>query len=149
MDVGLLEEGDSPEVRQRCEQLGVKRFRRKGVDRWNQASGSLEAKKKHGDRDHDSWREQHAAVYDVVAQMDPDHVLLLHFLERTLGYFPTQSVGFVVAPRVYGNMDESFVARGSAQMPYLFHGLTQRGGNVFGAPSSSARTTCTDRAPST
>ncbi len=132
MDVWLLDEGNSPEVRQRCEELGVKHFSRKGVERWNQPSGPFKAKTKHGN--HNSWREEHAACYDVVAQMDPDHIPFPHFLERTLGYFSDPDVGFVVAPQVYGNMEESFVARGSAQMSYIFHGVTQRGGNKFGAP---------------
>jgi cellulose synthase (UDP-forming) len=132
MDVWLLDEGNSPEVRARCEELGVRHFSRKGVEQWNQPSGPFKAKTKHGN--HNSWRAEHAARYDVVAQMDPDHVPFPHFLERTLGYFSDPDVGFVVAPQVYGNMAESFVARGSAQMSYIFHGITQRGANKFGAP---------------
>lgn len=132
MDVWLLDEGNSPEVRAQCAQLGVKHFSRKGVERWNQPTGPFKAKTKHGN--HNSWREEHAASYDVVAQMDPDHVPFPHFLERTLGYFSDPDVGFVVAPQVYGNMEESFVARGAAQTSYTFHGITQRGGNTFGAP---------------
>jgi cellulose synthase (UDP-forming) len=132
LDVWLLDEGDSPEVRRRCEMIGVRHFTRKGVERWNQAEGQFKRKTKHGN--HNSWREEHASHYDVVAQMDPDHVPFPHFLERTLGYFSDPDVGYVVAPQVYGNMDESFVARGSAQMSYMFHGVTQRGGNKFGAP---------------
>ncbi len=132
MDVWLLDEGDSLEVRRRCAELGVKHFSRKGVERWNQTAGPFKAKTKHGN--HNSWREGHAADYDVVAQMDPDHVPFPHFLERSLGYFADPDVGFVVAPQVYGNMGESFVARGAAQMSYMFHGVTQRGANAFGAP---------------
>jgi cellulose synthase (UDP-forming) len=132
LDVWLLDEGDSPEVQRRCEAIGVRHFSRKGVDRWNQAEGPFKRKTKHGN--HNSWREEHASHYDVVAQMDPDHVPFPHFLERTLGYFSDPDVGYVVAPQVYGNMHESFVARGSAQMSYMFHGVTQRGGNKFGAP---------------
>jgi cellulose synthase (UDP-forming) len=132
LDVWLLDEGDSPEVRRRCEEIGVKHFSRKGVERWNQPDGPFKARTKHGN--HNSWREVHATDYAVVAQMDPDHVPFPHFLERTLGYFQDPDVGYVVAPQVYGNMNESFVARGSAQMSYMFHGVTQRGANRFGAP---------------
>jgi cellulose synthase (UDP-forming) len=132
LDVWLLDEGNSPEVQRRCEAIGVRHFSRKGVDRWNQPEGQFKLKTKHGN--HNSWREEHASHYDVVAQMDPDHVPFPHFLERTLGYFSDPDVGYVVAPQVYGNMHESFVARGSAQMSYMFHGVTQRGGNKFGAP---------------
>jgi cellulose synthase/poly-beta-1,6-N-acetylglucosamine synthase-like glycosyltransferase len=132
LDVWLLDEGDSEEVKHRCELIGVKHFSRRGVERWNQPDGRFKRKTKHGN--HNSWREEHADDYDVVAQMDPDHLPFPHFLERTLGYFSDPDVGYVVAPQVYGNMDESFVARGSAQMSYMFHGVTQRGGNSFGAP---------------
>ncbi|MPQ98472.1 glycosyltransferase [Modestobacter sp. I12A-02628] len=132
MDVWLLDEGDSPEVRAACEQLGVQHFSRKGVARWNTEAGAYKARTKHGN--HNSWREQHAADYDVVAQMDPDHVPFPHFLERTLGYFSDPDVGYVVAPQVYGNQDESFVARGSAQMSYGFSAVTQRGANGLGIP---------------
>lgn len=132
VDVWLLDEGDSAEVKNLCEEIGVKHFSRKGIERWNTPDGRFKAKTKHGN--HNSWRDQHAADYDVVAQMDPDHVPYPHFLERTVGYFSDPDVGFVVAPQVYGNTAESFVARGAAQMSYVFHGVTQRGGNKFGAP---------------
>lgn len=132
LDVWLLDEGDSPELKARCEEIGVRHFSRKGVERWNQPEGPFKTKTKHGN--HNSWREQHALDYDVVAQMDPDHVPFPHFIERTVGYFTDPDVGFVVAPQVYGNIVESFVARGAAQMSYIFHGVTQRGGNRFGAP---------------
>ncbi len=132
LDVWLLDEGNSPEVKALCEEIGVRHFSRKGVERWNQPDGRFKTKTKHGN--HNSWRDKHAANYDVVAQMDPDHVPYPHFLERTIGYFSDPDVGFVVAPQVYGNINESFVARGAAQMSYIFHGVTQRGGNKFGAP---------------
>jgi hypothetical protein len=66
--------------------------------------------------------------------MDPDHVPYPNFLERTLGYFTDPDTAFVVAPQVYANQSESFVARGAAQLAYIFHGIMQRGGNGHGAP---------------
>ncbi|WP_197537386.1 glycosyltransferase family 2 protein [Modestobacter italicus] len=132
LDVWLLDEGDDPEVRRRCAEIGVKHFSRKGRPEWNQPEGPFRAKTKHGN--HNSWRSVHEQDYDVVAQMDPDHVPFPNFLERTLGYFSDEDVAFVVAPQVYGNLDESFVARGSAELAYLFHGIIQRGGNGHEAP---------------
>ncbi|NAZ80831.1 glycosyltransferase [Kineococcus sp. R8] len=132
LDVWLLDEGNDPEVRRRCEQMGVKHFSRRGRPEWNQAAGPYRAKTKHGN--HNSWRDDHELDYDVVAQMDPDHVPFPNFLERTLGYFNDADVAFVVAPQVYGNLSESFVARGSAELAYLFHGVIQRGGNGHDAP---------------
>src|SRR5215207_3517242 len=132
LDVWLLDEGDDPEVRRRCAELGVRHFSRKGRPEWNQVSGQFRAKTKHGN--HNAWRSQNEHQYDVVAQMDPDHVPFPNFLERTLGYFADPDVAFVVAPQVYGNLKESFVARGAAELAYIFHGIIQRGGNGHDAP---------------
>jgi Glycosyl transferase family group 2 len=132
VDVWLLDEGDDPEVRRRCAELGVRHFSRKGRPEWNQAAGPYRARTKHGN--HNAWRAAHERQYDVVAQMDPDHVPYPNFLERTLGYFADPDTAFVVAPQVYGNLTESFVARGAAELAYLFHGIIQRGGNGRGAP---------------
>lgn len=132
VDVWLLDEGDDPEVRRRCAELGIRHFSRKGRPEWNQPSGEYRARTKHGN--HNAWRAEHELDYDVVAQMDPDHVPFPNFLERTLGYFADPDVAFVVAPQVYGNLQESFVARGAAELAYLFHGVIQRGGNGHEAP---------------
>ncbi|GAA2710146.1 glycosyl transferase [Actinoplanes palleronii] len=132
LDVWLLDEGDDPEVRRRCERLGVRHFSRKGQPDWNQPAGAFKARTKHGN--HNAWRSAHESEYDVVAQMDPDHVPYPNFLERTLGYFADPDTAFVVAPQVYANLTESFVARGAAELAYLFHGVIQRGGNGRGAP---------------
>ena len=132
LDVWLLDEGDDPEVRRRCTEIGVRHFSRKNRPEWNQPSGPFRARTKHGN--HNSWRVDHELEYDVVAQMDPDHVPFPNFLERTLGYFSDPDVAFVVAPQVYGNLTESFVARGAAELAYLFHGVIQRGGNGHDAP---------------
>ncbi|MGY2082557.1 glycosyltransferase family 2 protein [Blastococcus sp. SYSU DS0539] len=132
LDVWLLDEGDDPVIRARCAELGVRHFSRKGRPEWNQPSGPFRARTKHGN--HNAWRSRYEHMYDVVAQMDPDHVPFPNFLERTLGYFSDPDVAFVVAPQVYGNLQESFVARGAAELSYVFHGITQRGGNGHGAP---------------
>lgn len=132
LDVWLLDEGDDAEVRRRCAELGVRHFSRKGRPEWNQPSGPFRARTKHGN--HNAWRSRYEHRYDVVAQMDPDHVPFPNFLERTLGYFADPDVAFVVAPQVYGNLRESFVARGAAELAYIFHGIIQRGGNGHDAP---------------
>jgi cellulose synthase (UDP-forming) len=132
VDVWLLDEGDDPVVRRRCREIGVLHFSRKGRPEWNQSEGPFRAKTKHGN--HNAWRSAHEDGYDVIAQMDPDHVPYPNFLERTLGYFADPDTAFVVAPQVYANLSESFVARGSAELAYIFHGVMQRGGNGHGAP---------------
>ncbi len=132
VDVWLLDEGNDPVVAQACARIGVKHFSRNGIERWNTPSGAFKARTKAGN--HNAWRDAHEAGYDVVAQMDPDHVPCPDFLERTLGYFIDPDVAFVVAPQVYGNLRESWIAKGAAVQAYVFHGIIQRGGNGMRAP---------------
>ena len=132
MDIWLLDEGDDPDVRQNCARLGVNHYSRKGKPEFNTSAGLFKAKTKHGN--HNSWLFEHGARYDIVAQMDPDHVPVPSFLERTLGYFNDPDVAYVVAPQVYGNLMSNWIAKGSAVLAYVFHGVIQRGGNGLGAP---------------
>lgn len=132
VDVWILDEGDDQQVKQMACDLGVYYFTRKGKEKYNQPSGEFKAKSKAGN--HNSWRDTYEHIYDVVAQMDPDHLPLDNFLERTLGYFRDPNVGFVVAPQVYGNQDHRWLTRASASQAYIFHGIIQRGGNGFGSP---------------
>ncbi|MFC5662499.1 glycosyltransferase family 2 protein [Kitasatospora misakiensis] len=132
VDVWILDEGDDDRVKAMAARLGVHHFSRKGRPEYNQAEGEFRAKTKSGN--HNSWRAEHEHKYDVVAQMDPDHVPLACFLERTLGYFRDPDTAFVVAPQVYGNMYENWVAHGASVQQYLFSGLVERGGNGMDAP---------------
>jgi cellulose synthase/poly-beta-1,6-N-acetylglucosamine synthase-like glycosyltransferase len=132
VDVWLLDEGNDPFIKTECKKMGVKHFSRNGIAKWNQKTGQFRAKTKHGN--HNAWRSKHEKSYDIVAQMDPDHVPRKNFLSRTLGYFNDPDVGFVVAPQVYGNLKNNWIARASASQAYVFHGIVQRGGNGMEAP---------------
>ncbi len=132
VDVWILDEGDDDAVKEMAARIGVHHFSRKGRPEYNQAEGEFRAKTKSGN--HNSWRAEHESKYDVVAQMDPDHVPLTCFLQRTLGYFRDPDVAFVVAPQVYGNMYDNWVAHGASVQQYLFSGLVERGGNGMDAP---------------
>ncbi|WP_433218805.1 glycosyltransferase family 2 protein [Dactylosporangium sp. CS-047395] len=132
VDIWILDEGDDPRVKAMAKRLGVNHFSRKGKPEFNQEHGAFRAKTKSGN--HNAWRATHEHRYDVVAQMDPDHVPLESFLERTLGYFRDPDVAFVVAPQVYGNMYSNWVVHGASVQQYLFSGLIERGGNGLDAP---------------
>jgi cellulose synthase (UDP-forming) len=132
IDVWILDEGNDPEVQRIARKLGIKHFSRKGIVEFNQTAGPYREKSKAGN--HNAWRAIHEAEYDFVAQMDPDHIPFPNFLERTLGYFNDPNTGFVVAPQVYGNQQQNWIARASASQAYLFHGILQRAGNAFGSP---------------
>ncbi|MFJ2864642.1 glycosyltransferase family 2 protein [Kitasatospora sp. NPDC087314] len=132
VDVWILDEGDDDRVKKMAARLGVHHFSRKGRPEYNRSEGEFRARTKSGN--HNSWRAEHEHGYDVVAQMDPDHVPLPCFLQRTLGYFRDPDVAFVVAPQVYGNMYDNWVAHGASVQQYLFSGLVERGGNGMDAP---------------
>jgi hypothetical protein len=132
VDVWILDEGDDPAVKAMAARIGVRHFSRKGRPEYNQPSGEFRAKTKSGN--HNSWRAEHEHEYDVVANVDPDHVPMPSFLERTLGYFRDPNVAFVVTPQVYGNMYQNWVAHGASVQQYLFNGIIARGGNGLDAP---------------
>ncbi|MDG4800398.1 glycosyltransferase family 2 protein [Micromonospora sp. WMMD980] len=132
VDVWILDEGDDPTVRAMAARLGVRHFTRRGRPEYNQVRGEFRARTKSGN--HNAWRAEHEHRYDVVANVDPDHVPLPNFLERTLGYFRDPDVAFVVTPQVYGNMHQNFVAHGASAQQYLYNGLIARGGNGLDAP---------------
>lgn len=130
-DVWLLDEEDNPTVRSMCQDLGVRHFTRRGIERYNQQSGPLKARSKHGN--YNAWIDAHGDDYEFFVSVDPDHVPLPNFCERLLGYFRQPDIAFVVSPQVYGNYD-NFVTRGAESQQFVFHGLIQRLGNFFGCP---------------
>ena len=132
VDVWILDEGDDPEVKAMAARLGVHHFSRRGRPEYNQPDGEFRANTKAGN--HNAWRAEHEHRYDVVAQMDPDHVPLPCFLQRTLGFFRDPDVAFVVAPQVYGNMYDNWIAHGASVQQYLFSSIVERGGNGLNAP---------------
>lgn len=139
LDVWLLDEGDDPEVKRLCRRLRVRHFTRKGVERWNQPSGSFRARTKHGN--YNAWLDAHGADYEFMACVDTDHVPLPNFLERMLGYFRDPDVAFVVGPQVYGNYTTP-VTKAAESQQFLFHALIQRAGNAYGAPMYVGTSNC-------
>jgi cellulose synthase/poly-beta-1,6-N-acetylglucosamine synthase-like glycosyltransferase len=126
LDVWLLDEGDSSEVKDMCERLGVRHFSRKGRGYLDFDSGTFAAKTKHGN--HNRWLWEHGGEYDVVMFVDTDHVPLPIMAERLLGYFRDPDVAFVVGPQFYGNQ-ENRITRWAESAQYLFHSVIQRAGN--------------------
>jgi cellulose synthase/poly-beta-1,6-N-acetylglucosamine synthase-like glycosyltransferase len=129
LDVWLLDEGDDPEVRRMCAEVGARHFSRRGSERYNQPSGPFKAKTKHGN--YNAWIDGHGDDYDVFVSVDPDHVPHENFCERLIGYFRDPDVAYVVAPQVYGNYD-NLITRCAESQQFIFHGLIQRMGNRFG-----------------
>ncbi|MDF2975887.1 MAG: glycosyl transferase, partial [Actinomycetospora sp.] len=130
LDVWLLDEGDDPEVRAMCHELGVNHFTRKGIEKYNTRKGAFKAKTKHGN--YNAWVAEHGGAYEVFLSVDPDHVPLPNYAERILGYFRDPDVAFVVGPQCYAN-DETFVTRAAESQQFPFHSLIQRAANRYNA----------------
>lgn len=129
LDVWLLDEGDSPEVREMCAAEGVRHFSRRGVEQYNQAHGAFKAKTKHGN--YNAWLDAHGHRYDVFMSVDPDHVPTPDYADRMLGYFRDPDTAFVVGPQCYANVD-NFVTRAAESQQFPFHSVIQRAGNAYG-----------------
>lgn len=127
LDVWLLDEGDDPEARMLCAELGVHHFTRHGVPEWNQETGPHRAGTKHGNVN--AWLAKHGDAYDLVASVASGHVPRPEALERMTGYFRDPDIAFVVGPRVHGGE-----ARAAGPSQLLSDALAQLAGNRHGAP---------------
>ncbi len=64
---------------------------------------------------------------EFILVLDPDHIPFPEFLDRVLGYFADEKVGFVQVAQAYYNAPESFVARAAAEQTFAFYGPTMQG----------------------
>jgi cellulose synthase (UDP-forming) len=63
----------------------------------------------------------------LVLVLDPDHVPFPEFLDRVIGHFDDDRVGFVQVSQAYYNQARSFTAAGAAEQTYAFYGPGQMG----------------------
>lgn len=124
-DTWLLDEGNDVEAKRICKKYGVHHFSRHGKEEFNGLSGRFKRKTKGGN--YNSWLHHYSDRYDIVAQHDVDFIPRSDFLTKTLGYFSDPTVAFVGTPQVYGNENESWIARGAAEQTYGFYGPIQKG----------------------
>ena len=64
---------------------------------------------------------------ELVLVLDPDHVPFPEFLDRVIGHFDDDHVGFVQVSQAYYNQARSFTAAGAAEQTYAFYGPGQMG----------------------
>lgn len=74
-----------------------------------------------------------ATTADFILVLDPDHVPFPAFLDRVLGHFGDEQVGYVQVAQAYYNQERSFTARAAAEQTYAFYGPTQMGLHGHGA----------------
>jgi cellulose synthase (UDP-forming) len=115
----LLDGSGDPELERLAHRLGVERIDCAGI-------GGAKA----GKVNHALSRTRG----DIVLVIDPDHEAEPEFLERVLGHFEDERVGFVQVVQAYHNQSSSWVARAAAEQTYGFYGPILMGMNRFGGP---------------
>lgn len=113
----LCDEGDDPELKKVCEELGVIHVTRKiKVDA---KAGNINNALK-------------IAKGELCVVLDPDHVPHEDFLDRVVPYFEDEKIGYVQVVQSYGNQGESLIAKGAAEQTYHFYGPMMMCMNSYG-----------------
>jgi cellulose synthase/poly-beta-1,6-N-acetylglucosamine synthase-like glycosyltransferase/beta-mannanase len=134
-DVWLADERVAPDTRAWCEERGVRISTREGIEAYHQASWPRRTRCKEGNLAffYDTWGYRD---YDVVAQLDADHVPEPDYLRRMVTPFVDEDVGYVAAPSICDrNADRSWSARGRLYAEAVLHGPMQAGHSGGFAPS--------------
>jgi cellulose synthase (UDP-forming) len=134
-DVWLADERVAPDTRAWCEERGVHISTREGIEAYHQPSWPRRTRCKEGNLAffYDTWGYRD---YDVVAQLDADHVPEPDYLRRMVTPFVDEDVGYVAAPSICDrNADRSWSARGRLYAEAVLHGPMQAGHSGGFAPS--------------
>lgn len=131
----LADEDPARETLCWCRQHGVKVASRKGVAEYHRATWPRRTRCKEGNLAYfyDHWGYQR---YDIVVQLDADHVPTPGYLKEMVRPFADPAVGYVAAPSICDkNHQESWAVRGRLFAEAPFHGVMQAGYNGGYAPS--------------
>jgi Glycosyltransferase like family 2 len=132
-DTWVLDEGDDPQVHALCTRLGARHFSRKPLAHYQTTQGPFQARSKHGN--YNAWLADHGfAQYDLIMNIDPDHMPAPTFLLEVLGYFDDPTLGYVQVAQAYYNQAASFIARGAAEETYAYYSVTQMASYALGFP---------------
>lgn len=126
-DTWLADEDPSDETRAWCAAHGVQISTRKGVADYHRAEWPRRTRCKEGNLayfyDHYGYDR-----YDIVAQLDADHVPQSGYLREILRPFADPAVGYVSAPSICNaNAGDSWAARTRLDTEAAFHGALQCG----------------------
>jgi cellulose synthase/poly-beta-1,6-N-acetylglucosamine synthase-like glycosyltransferase len=133
-DVWLCDEDPTVEAERWCADNGVRLSTRRGVADYQRSSWPRREKCKEGNLayfyDHWGYKE-----YDLVAQLDADHVPAPTYLAEMMRPFTSPAVGYVAAPSICDtNASHSWAARGRLYKESSLHGPSQAGCNDGFAP---------------
>jgi cellulose synthase (UDP-forming) len=133
-DNWLADEDPAEETIAWCKAMGVKLSCRKGVAAYHRATWPRRTRCKEGNLayfyDHYGYDR-----YDIVVQLDADHIPEPGYLEAMLRPFVNPLVGYVAAPSICdANAEESWVVNARAYVEASMHGSLQAGYNDGWAP---------------
>lgn len=134
-DCWLADENPQPDTVAWCAEYGVRISTREGVAEYHRPTWPRRTRSKEGNLAffYDMWGYD---LYDVVVQLDADHVPTPDYLRRILVPFRDPMVGYVAAPSMCDrNADRSWSARGRLYTEAVLHGPTQMGHSGGFAPS--------------
>jgi len=132
-DTWVLDEGNDPQVKALCAQLGACHFSRKHLPSYQTVAGPFQTRSKHGN--YNAWFDAIGFKrYEILTAFDPDHVPEPTFLTEVLGYFHDPAVGYVQAAQAYYNQRASFIARGAAEETYGYYSSFQMAAYALGYP---------------
>ncbi|MFF4800957.1 glycosyltransferase [Streptomyces sp. NPDC001351] len=126
-DVWLCDEDPDQEILDWCAVNGVRVSCRRGVAAYHRDVWPRRTRCKEGNLAHfyDHWGYRY---YDVVAQLDVDHVPHPRYLTEMVRPFTDPAIGYVAAPSVCdANAHTSWSARGRLHREATFHGPMQLG----------------------
>jgi cellulose synthase/poly-beta-1,6-N-acetylglucosamine synthase-like glycosyltransferase len=133
-DVWLCDEQPTEEITRWCEEHHVQISTRFGVAAYHRALWPRRTKCKEGNLAYFYDRVGYDS-YDVVAQLDCDHVPATTYLAEMVRPFADPAVGYTAAPSVCdANVANSWAARGRLYCEANFHGPFQLGHNAGLAP---------------
>ncbi|MFF5938632.1 glycosyltransferase family 2 protein [Streptomyces sp. NPDC012508] len=133
-DVWLCDESPTEEIVVWCRENGVGLSCREGNAEYHRSTWPRRTRCKEGNLAHfyDRWGYEN---YDVVAQLDCDHVPEPHYLVEVVRPFADPAIGYVAAPSVCdSNAAASWSARGRLYREAVFHGAFQLGHSEGYAP---------------
>jgi cellulose synthase/poly-beta-1,6-N-acetylglucosamine synthase-like glycosyltransferase len=133
-DVWLCDEAPTDEIREWCEAMNVGLVTRYEVAAYHRDTWPRRTRCKEGNLaffyDQIGYWD-----YDVVAQLDCDHVPQADYLAEMIRPFADQAIGYVAAPSVCDtNASVSWAARGRLYREATFHGPAQLGHSAGLAP---------------
>lgn len=134
-DVWLADEQPDAQTRDWCQASGVRLSTRQGIPDYHRATWPRRTRCKEGNLAYfyDTYGYE---AYDVVAQLDADHVPARSYLTHMVRPFSDPHVGYVAAPSICdSNAQSSWSARGRLYVEAVLHGPTQAGHSGGYAPT--------------